>query len=270
MQWLYTEYKGSRGADAVVIVFSVIDRDSLRNVATWYSEFKARAPVEDGREGEMTWVCVANKLDLAQGREAVSQEEAQDLLNSLLPHSEDGDVTPRVQENGLPEEVSAPPNYSTQDALKQNDQHPLHKVNLPSSSSPESLESPLTKRGRITSIRSIDITPSSLRHSSSTTTGNSIYHTPAGSISYSDENDSTIKLPGGLNGLPQSAEPEDLELDVETRPCSPIPPPIEVLDDQISKSRKPYDGIKLFFTSARNGQGVAVCMLDATVDCADG
>ena len=121
----------SRGSDAVIMVFSVIDRKSLKNIATWFSEFKARAPVEEGRDSEMTWVCIANKVDLSQTAEdAVSQEEAQTLLDSLLaPSKSDGETTPTAPE--IPEELSIPPHYSTSDTIKQNDHRPLSSIDVP-------------------------------------------------------------------------------------------------------------------------------------------
>jgi Ras-related protein Rab-7A len=92
-----------RGADAAILMFDVNDRRTLHALRRWWEEFRDRAPVLDEDAEHFCCVVVGNKVDLvgdgwADGR-GVGEEEAKKFVEGLIPiqreveaDAEDGDV----------------------------------------------------------------------------------------------------------------------------------------------------------------------------------
>lgn len=73
-----------RGSDAVVLVYS--SPESLQSLKSWFDEFRARCPVEEGELRDFAWVAVGNKTDLwEETGDGVSPEESKEALEQLLP-----------------------------------------------------------------------------------------------------------------------------------------------------------------------------------------
>jgi len=277
-----------RGADSVCLCFSIIDRKSLQHVADWFAEFKARCPVDQGREGDMTWICIANKLDLKSsvtGQEAVSEEEAQALLDELLPptiaedddEEEDGVETPKAsshiqqQLHFLPP-VAKPPHYPSHDAFEEGERRPRANNNLDQLPSVKAaVEDEDDSQLASQPTASIDIlTPTdfyrrkhsnsqSARKLSTTASSHSVYHTPSASW---DPNLRTSSPPLPLN---------DVDPDFDDA-VTPLANPSSFINGNLSSSHQktksekqnlqipepkpPSRGIKLFLTSAKTGQNL--------------
>jgi len=92
-----------RGADAAILMFDVNDRRTLHALRRWWEEFRDRAPVLEEDAEHFCCVVVGNKVDLvgdgwADGR-GVKEEEAKKFVEGLIPvqreveiDAEDGDV----------------------------------------------------------------------------------------------------------------------------------------------------------------------------------
>jgi len=65
--------------DAVVIVFSLLERQSLKNVEKWIDAIKQKNP----RNKELTYVVVGNKCDLSSYRIEIQKEEIDELIEKL-------------------------------------------------------------------------------------------------------------------------------------------------------------------------------------------
>ncbi|GAA96324.1 uncharacterized protein L969DRAFT_88769 [Mixia osmundae IAM 14324] len=70
-----------RGADAVVLVFSLISRDSLLSLKFWLQEFIERCPVLPGESDRFTFLVLGNKADLEDGQ--LEQREIDTVLREL-------------------------------------------------------------------------------------------------------------------------------------------------------------------------------------------
>jgi len=80
-----------RGADAAVLMFDVNQPDTLQALVRWWSEFREKAPVPDEEMEDFCCVVVGNKIDmldmLDQGTPRVSELEALQLIDELVPPS---------------------------------------------------------------------------------------------------------------------------------------------------------------------------------------
>jgi Ras-related protein Rab-7A len=252
-----------RGADACILCFSVIDRKSLRHLADWVAEFRARCPVDDN--DEMTWICVGTKLDLkdlSTGEDPVSQEEAQAFLDSLLPpfareeEEEDESRTPTLRKQDFVLPVSKPPHYSTEEAVEEHERRPRALDEFPATE--EAIEDPPT------SASSIDIIIPPNFHkrrrsevSRGRSTVASIYHTPSGSIT----NSSWIS-----NGRMPSPPLEPADLEDEPGTPRPLTPSLDLPNGHLHEEAEPTSdhvepprperGIKLFLSSSKTGFNV--------------
>jgi len=102
-----------RGADAVILMFDVNQPTSLEALTKWWHEFKDRAPVPDEEVGKFCCVFVGNKVDVPPtngisashfGRNArISVGQATQFIDELIPpptilfttsHPQDLDTTP--------------------------------------------------------------------------------------------------------------------------------------------------------------------------------
>ncbi|KAF8871786.1 P-loop containing nucleoside triphosphate hydrolase protein [Infundibulicybe gibba] len=79
-----------RGADAVLMMFDVNDRQTMHALSKWWAEFRDRAPVSDEDAQNYCCVVVGNKIDLHDGS-GVQIDEAHRFVNELIPG---GDALP--------------------------------------------------------------------------------------------------------------------------------------------------------------------------------
>ena len=99
-----------RGADAVILIFDIIQPETLRTLDRWWSEFCACAPHCDDETKDYCLVVVGNKNNLVSSSEGrtVSEEAALDFIDALVPPSgspssslatpeDGGDLTPRTR-----------------------------------------------------------------------------------------------------------------------------------------------------------------------------
>lgn len=81
-----------RGADAVLLMFDVNRPESLSSLTKWWSEFCQRAPVPNEEMEDYCCVLVGNKIDLfgpdlSHSTPLVSEAEAYRFMEDLIPHS---------------------------------------------------------------------------------------------------------------------------------------------------------------------------------------
>ncbi|CCL99975.1 uncharacterized protein FIBRA_02000 [Fibroporia radiculosa] len=80
-----------RGADAAILIFDVNQPDSLRALVRWWSEFRDKAPIPDEEVEDFCCVVVGNKIDMLDSahpnKPRVSEADAMQLLDELVPPS---------------------------------------------------------------------------------------------------------------------------------------------------------------------------------------
>ncbi|KAI0770924.1 P-loop containing nucleoside triphosphate hydrolase protein [Trametes elegans] len=85
-----------RGADAVILMFDVNQPQTLSALTKWWADFRDKAPVpDDEAAADFCCVVVGNKIDIAQAHTAsspgggvhapVSEAEARDFVHDLVP-----------------------------------------------------------------------------------------------------------------------------------------------------------------------------------------
>ncbi len=265
-----------RGADAVILMFDVNQPQTLDALTKWWGDFRDKAPVPDEAVDEFCCVVVGNKIDIAQaagsGHLAVSEAEAVDYVHRLVPRP----ATPPSPTVRL-----APPD----DDLSDDELPPSPPPEHPDASRTDSIDIHSHLRGRASRP--------SRSHSRSTlfcggsaagtmTTTHTIYHTPSSSIfdnfesalsspaftalsappSRSPSRDSPLRSPRRIPSTSSMSSAPTItpslfirgQAEVATTATTPEwgsppdnpycpPPPLE---------RYP----KLFFTSAKTGEGV--------------
>ena len=169
-----------RGADAVILMFDVNQPRTLDALTKWWDDFRDKAPVSDESVDEFCCVVVGNKVDIVNdageegARDAVTEAEARDFIHTLIPHPS----TPPSPTIDL-----EPPDMEIEDG---------HDFPLPLRS--DDSDGPKTdsidigvhrRRGR-TSLASRSRSRTSLFRGGGTvgtmTTTHSIYHTPSSSL----------------------------------------------------------------------------------------
>ncbi|KAI0638760.1 P-loop containing nucleoside triphosphate hydrolase protein [Trametes polyzona] len=269
-----------RGADAVILMFDVNQPQTLDALTKWWADFRDKAPVPDEAVDDFCCVVVGNKIDIAQaaGNEssAVSESEAIDFVHRLVPRP------------------ATPPSPTVRLAPPQDD-CPFDDEDLPPSPPPEHPDVPRTDsidihshvlRGRA-SHASRSRSRSTLFRGGSTAgtmnTTHTIYHTPSSSLfdtfesalsspaftalsapaSRSPSRDSPIRSPRRMpSASSMSSAPTitpslfirgqaEVATTTATTPESGSPP---------GNSYSPPPPLerypKLFFTSAKTGEGV--------------
>lgn len=77
-----------RGADAVILMFDVNQPQTLNALIKWWDDFRDKAPVPDESMEEFCCVIVGNKVDVGNGTGgwAVTESQARDFIHTLVPH----------------------------------------------------------------------------------------------------------------------------------------------------------------------------------------
>jgi len=242
----------------------VNEPDTMEALTKWWSEFRERAPLADEDVEDFCCVVVGNKMDLARdgngnGRRVVTDAEATRFIQELIPLSsrpsspevsvedeqeegndaddeEEDDDDPSLASSQLTERPrrspppSSPKRSSSIAILAQSNHHPQQRHHLISRSHSRNSESSYSRfhNGTVTTS-----------HTTLT-----IYHTPASSS-------------GSIFDVYQSAR------------SSPEPPPstltrrstssgsaVTITPSLFKREQHTRRGPKLFFTSAKTGEGV--------------
>lgn len=259
-----------RGADAVLLMFDVNRPESLTSLTKWWSEFCQRAPVPDEEMENYCCVLVGNKIDLvgpdlSHPTPLVSEEEAHRFLEDLVPRST-SPPTLLVEEASPTLEVDAE-EYANYTPQRGDDDFSF----AISRSRCIDIDQP---RGR-------NVSKSHSRNRlngtvSSAHTGITLYHTPSSSLFdvYASARSSPAPPPSsrqsspGRDRIPRrmtslsstSSSTATITPSLFTRARAesatpPTPPLPSVGSDHLppQPDRRP----KLFFTSAKTGEGVS-------------
>ncbi|KAF9480628.1 ras-domain-containing protein [Pholiota conissans] len=101
-----------RGADAALLMFDVNTPETMHSLKKWWADFCDRAPLADGDVDDYCCVVVGNKIDMAgKGRGLVSESEALEFVDELVPLASSGGVNGGDEGAGMRIEV-LPPNVS--------------------------------------------------------------------------------------------------------------------------------------------------------------
>lgn len=249
------------GADACIICFSVAEPSSLKHVQSWLQDFVERVDMASEID-DLCFVAVGTKSDLPS---AVPVETVLQQLNDLLPGSQ-------LAAQQRRREASTESTESSSSTLKVNKPEP-QPVQSSSSSSNN------TSRSRRSS-QSAALLSSRTRKISSTSSSNfsdSIYHTPAGSIStmtpdsFRSSSLSTIRARSDSSASGGSAASSSTyraaartEATAEVGQATEdraAPPPTEAEASSSSEHQPLEDQIAtaftLFYTSSKTGEAVA-------------
>ncbi|KAL4080151.1 P-loop containing nucleoside triphosphate hydrolase protein [Scleroderma yunnanense] len=257
-----------RGADAVLLMFDVNRPESLTSLTKWWSEFCQRAPVPDEEMEDYCCVLVGNKIDLigSDSTPQVSEAEALHFLEDLIPRSTTSPTSSTEQLAFTPEGDAEEHTNSTS---RQGD------ADAPSLITRSRCIHINHHRGRnISKSRSQSV--NRLNNTvSSTHTGLTSYHTPSSSLfdvyssarsSPSPPPDSSRqssptrdRIPRRMTSLSSTSSTATItpSLFTHVRADSATPPtPLPSLGSEHFPPR-PDCRPKLFFTSAKTGEGVS-------------
>ncbi|KAG9311170.1 P-loop containing nucleoside triphosphate hydrolase protein [Chiua virens] len=265
-----------RGADAALLMFDVNRPESLTALKKWWQEFRERAPLYDEDLEDYCCVVVGNKTDLVNsksiGSSVVSEIQALRFLDELVPPSPPRPTSP-VEE--VPEEdqvpitiEEVPPSPSDDSAID------LSSSNTQSRSRSIDIN-PYTRKGSALSKRA-SWSSTNILHGTltSTHTGMTSYHTPSSSIFDVYASARSSPLPPSISSRVSSpvrthqrrtssvsstsSSATTITPSLFMRGCdqTPLTPPSTASDAVQPPPLIPERGPKLFFTSAKTGEGV--------------
>ncbi|KAJ3968642.1 ras-domain-containing protein [Lentinula raphanica] len=250
-----------RGADAALLVFDVNAPDTLHALKKWWIEFKVHAPLEDDELGNFCCVVVGNKVDLGEGMVSVTQAES--FLDTLIPpdlyHDNGEDSDEEDDPLSASQLTATPTRINSRQALQ------THQLLSPSSSL--SISQPRSK----SRSRSTDPNLTRSIYASSSVSGLSIYHTPSSSVYdpyLSARSSPDLLLASGSGSYPPRPLPP-LVIESSGKPGSLgslsagntsavtlTPSNWDKFDSAHSGHPPPDTGPRLFFASAKTGEGV--------------
>ncbi|KAH0826402.1 P-loop containing nucleoside triphosphate hydrolase protein [Lanmaoa asiatica] len=267
-----------RGADAVLLMFDVNEPETLIGLKKWWEEFRDRAPLYDEDLEDYCCVVVGNKTDLVKSEalgstSIVSEAQAFRFLDDLVPPSSHRPSSPIEEvpitiEQVAPEEPTSPHDDSDIDLSSSFSQSRSRSINI----------NHYVRRGhsKRSSWSSANINNGTL---TSTHTGVTSYHTPSSSLfdvyasarssplppSVSSRLSSPIRTQRRTSSWSStSSSAPTITPSLFTRSngqgaaTTPPTPPVfsSALDTMPHHPLPPEKGPKLFFTSAKTGEGV--------------
>ncbi|TFK83995.1 ras-domain-containing protein [Polyporus arcularius HHB13444] len=168
-----------RGADAVILMFDVNQPHTLDALTKWWYDFRDKAPVPDESLEDFCCVVVGNKVDAVQEegeegvRRAVTPAQARAFIQTLVPHpSTPPSPTVDLAPPDIPYEEDEDPSFDL-------------SVEHPDAPTTESIDINARRRRDRTSRASRSRSRSSLFPGGTIgtmTTTHSIYHTPSSSL----------------------------------------------------------------------------------------
>lgn len=258
-----------RGADAVILMFDVNKRQSLDALTKWWSEFKDKAPVPDEETDKFCCVFVGNKTDLipANVDSRVSEESTYQFIDELIPPGPASEPpTPDIDHPPTPDNAYDIPSLPLNGDANNVAGGPLGIEIYHSHFGSRGRKSAATTRSRSRSTVFRGGTVGTM------TTTRTVYHTPSSSVfdtfesarsspvppspySSRSPSHSPVRSPRRVSSVSSTSSAPTITPSLFTRgqvhtscttpaPVQPILPPPE---------RRP----KLFFTSAKTGEGVS-------------
>ncbi|KAI0935482.1 hypothetical protein AcV5_003898 [Taiwanofungus camphoratus] len=262
-----------RGADACLLMFDVNQPDTLKALTKWWSEFREKAPVADEEVEDFCCVVVGNKIDLvgaaAEGRVAVNEEDALQFIDELVPPS--SIAPPPVIELSQVEESVTQEHEDGGDTIP----HELTGISRPNPIDIVKRHRRISSRSRSRSTLFRGGTVGTM------TTTHTVYHTPSSSLFDAFESalsspartaTSTTSSPRSPSYSPARA-PRRIPSVSSVSSAPTITPSLFLRDHATTVSTTPISALspshsyslppppdkrpKLFFTSAKTGQGVS-------------
>ncbi|GBE78644.1 ras-domain-containing protein [Sparassis crispa] len=247
-----------RGADAALLMFDVNQPQTLDALHKWWSEFRERAPVPDDELEDFCCVVVGNKIDMLQNADGVraagvvSEADALALINELVPPAS-APPSPLIVEPELEEDLLTPNGHAVPLDIAPSTQRLRRHISKSRSRSRSLFRGGTV--GTMTTTHTVYHTPSSSFFdafesalSSPVRTTDSFASSPSLSPSHRTPSASSISsvptITPSLFVRRQAATCATTPLS-GSPPTSCMPPP--------PRERRP----KLFFTSAKTGEGVA-------------
>lgn len=267
-----------RGADAALLMFDVNEPETLVALKKWWEEFRERAPLYDEDLEDYCCVVVGNKTDLVNSKSLgstsiVSEEQAFRFLDDLIPPSSPRPPSPVEEEVPITiEEVASEEPTSHRDDSDKNLSFSFSRLRSQSIDINQYLHRGRSKRS---SWSSANINNGTL---TSTHTGVTSYHTPSSSLfdvyasarssphppSVSSRLSSPMRTQSRTSSFSSTSSSaptitpslftrsRDQAASTTTTPN--VSPP--TLDTMSYHPLPPERGPKLFFTSAKTGEGV--------------
>ncbi|KAG5735204.1 Ras-related protein Rab7 [Termitomyces sp. T112] len=90
-----------RGADAVLLLFDVNSPATMTALIKWWAEFREQAPLADEDTKDFCCVVVGNKIDVAGGKERVTEADAATFLTELVPSTISSSVSTEHYHNAV-------------------------------------------------------------------------------------------------------------------------------------------------------------------------
>lgn len=254
-----------RGADAALLIFDVNDGRTMHAMKKWWGDFCDKAPVRDEELAEYCCVVVGNKIDLAEGSR-VSESEALEFLDELVPRGTDEVVRvlpPRSE--SPPPQLSKPKSIAlaTQSVLKTPKQSRFYAGTMKTTVSIYHTPSSSVLDARSSIYQSARSSPEPWSHSEfdllssrqrmrstgSTSSESGATITPSRFARERERSQSRARSNGVV--LPSHSSPDlSLSLSPQSRAPSLAKHPFR------SPPLPPERGPKLFFASAKTGEGV--------------
>jgi Ras-related protein Rab-7A len=265
-----------RGADAALLMFDVNEPETLTALEKWWEEFRERAPLYDEDLEDYCCVVVGNKTDLVNpkslGSSIVSEEQAFRFLDDLVPPSSPRPSSPVEEVPITIEEVASEEPTSLRDDSDIDTSLSFSRLRSQSIDINQYVRRGHSKRS---SWSSANINNGTL---TSTHTGVTSYHTPSSSLfdvyasarssplppSVSSRLSSPIRSQSRASSFSSTSSSaptitpslftrsRDQAASTTTTPnVSPA-----TLDTMPRHPLPPERGPKLFFTSAKTGEGV--------------
>lgn len=260
-----------RGADAVLLLFDVNQPKTLDALTKWWSDFKDKAPVPDDQTDKFCCVFVGNKTDIPPKDDTrISETQALRFIDELippriapptllvtpLPSHDPNSPTSSPQLNNIPAES---PTQSIDIGNPSHQHHPhIHRGRQRRSS---------RSRSRSTIFRGGTI--------GTMATGHSVYHTPTSSMFDSFESARASPVPSSAPASPSPSispirSPRRMASMSSTSSAPTITPSLFTRGQQATTpatactTPSPIHPLppspdlrpKLFFTSAKTGEGV--------------
>jgi Ras-related protein Rab-7A len=245
-----------RGADAALLIFDVTSPESMHALKKWWNDFREKAPVEDDDVQEYCCVVVGNKTDKGNNK-LVGESEALEFIDELVPPLSTSSPSSPQQHVIIPQ-ISFP--------------HPETEASHTSLHRTDSISIASQKHRQGTPPPSKSRSSASSRFYSNDTTKTTLtlYHTPSSSIYESARSSpephppiATSPRQRRLMGLSSSSSGSASTSSVATMTPSLFArehasqTEAAVLSTSDGSSVLPPErGPKLFFTSAKTGEGV--------------
>ncbi|PBK88334.1 ras-domain-containing protein [Armillaria gallica] len=265
-----------RGADAALLMFDVNAPQTMESLNKWWQEFCERAPLAEEDAEDFCCVVVGNKMDLVNGEPAVTREEAQHVIKELVPSTSRPETPTNfdVVEDSDRDDDDDDADGGVELSSSQVTERPMYDRRP---SSPRSIHyhhpsSPShSPTGRITKSRSQS---SSRFHGGTMTTTHTtltIYHTPSSSLFDVYHSARSSPEPPSSHSSPRASILRSRRLtNMSTGSNSStsavtMTPSLFALEQSSSTNTTaeesvasvPDRGPKLFYTSAKTGDGVA-------------